>query len=260
MVPHRSSFHLLFFNRDAVVQGNLLYLVEEYGLQVVPLLCRGDEAPVEVVVDLKPGGDMDRINCSSGGVLPVAILSTPEFDALEIDHETVVFGPGGAHEAHSNRHGVKRHEKDVDHDGQVDLLFHFRIREADLDCTAEEVELRGQTFDGQQIRGAAPFRPAPPHPGQNVGKLGSRAHPNPFNPQTTILFELPGQTEVNLRVYDLSGRLVRNLIGGESLGPGRHEVVWNGRDNAGLKVASGIYFFRMVAGDLSETRRMMLVK
>ncbi len=84
--------------------------------------------------------------------------------------------------------------------------------------------------------------------------------PNPFNPQTTIEFEMPSREAVTLRVFDMSGRLVKELAGAEELHPGRHEVVWNGRDDAGRQVASGTYFYRLEAGRYSETKRMVLVK
>jgi len=84
--------------------------------------------------------------------------------------------------------------------------------------------------------------------------------PNPFNPQTTIAFEIPEQQAVTLRVFDMSGRLVRELISSEPHTPGRHEVVWNGRDDTGRQVASGTYFYRLEAGSYSETKRMVLVK
>lgn len=84
-------------------------------------------------------------------------------------------------------------------------------------------------------------------------------YPNPFNPQTTIAFDLsqPGQTSVD--VYDLAGRLVRNLHAG-SLEAGPHQVVWNGRGPDGRMSAAGIYFFRLKTETVIDTRRMMLVK
>jgi len=100
---------------------------------------------------------------------------------------------------------------------------------------------------------------AVPKPHRKTAIL-SQNHPNPFNPQTTIAFEIPGRQEVSLRVFDLSGRLVRDLIVGELRYPGRHEVVWNGRDDAGRPVASGTYFYRLEAGDFAETKRMVLIK
>jgi flagellar hook assembly protein FlgD len=86
------------------------------------------------------------------------------------------------------------------------------------------------------------------------------AYPNPFNPQTTIAFDFPKRESVTLRVFDMSGRLVRSLITAELNTPGRHEVVWNGRDDSGRKVASGTYFYRLETGNYTETKRMALIK
>lgn len=84
--------------------------------------------------------------------------------------------------------------------------------------------------------------------------------PNPFNPQTTIAFDLPRQEAVRLSVYDVSGRLVDVLIDNEIAAQGRNEVVWRGRDMAGRVVSAGVYFYRLEAGLYSETKRMTLVK
>lgn len=84
--------------------------------------------------------------------------------------------------------------------------------------------------------------------------------PNPFNPSTTISFELPGQEKVSLRVFDLSGCLVRKLIDGEVRGGGHHEVTWHGVDDRGGRCGSGTYFYRLEAGAFAETRRMVLLK
>ena len=65
---------------------------------------------------------------------------------------------------------------------------------------------------------------------------------------------------MTLRVFDMAGRLVRNLVTAEPHTPGRHEVVWNGRDDSGRQVASGTYFYRLEAGGFFETKRMVLVK
>jgi len=84
--------------------------------------------------------------------------------------------------------------------------------------------------------------------------------PNPFNPSTTIRFRLPATAQVELCVYDLSGRPVRRLLAGESRTAGGHAVVWDGRDDRGLPVASGSYVYRLVAGDFSRARLMSLVR
>ncbi len=86
------------------------------------------------------------------------------------------------------------------------------------------------------------------------------ASPNPFNPTTTLSFDLPRQETVTLRVFDLQGRLVRSLLSGEVLSQGRHEAVWDGRDDTGRQAASGTYFYRLEAGVFSQTRRAVLVK
>ncbi|MBU8869510.1 MAG: VCBS repeat-containing protein [Gemmatimonadales bacterium] len=91
-------------------------------------------------------------------------------------------------------------------------------------------------------------------------RTDSNAYPNPFNPQTTIAFELPQVEAVRLRVFDVSGRLVRELIGGETYDQGRHEAIWRGADDAGRQMSSGTYFYRLEAGEFSETKRMVLVK
>lgn len=85
-------------------------------------------------------------------------------------------------------------------------------------------------------------------------------HPNPFNPSATIVFTLPGAAAATLRVYDLSGRLVRTLLDGAPRGPGSHEAVWDGRDDRGRTLPAGTYVARLEAGGRTAARRMMLVK
>jgi plastocyanin len=87
--------------------------------------------------------------------------------------------------------------------------------------------------------------------------------PNPFNPSTTITFELPaeraGGTAVSLRVYDLKGRLVRVLMEETVIG-NRHSVVWDGRNDLGSVAPSGMYFYRLTAGGRILARTMTLAK
>ena len=83
--------------------------------------------------------------------------------------------------------------------------------------------------------------------------------PNPFGPETTIRFQLPKQSRVQLRVFDPSGRLVRTLVDGR-IGAGVHQTVWDGRNQYGQQVGSGIYFYRFDLEDTSETRKMVLTR
>lgn len=79
-------------------------------------------------------------------------------------------------------------------------------------------------------------------------------YPNPFNPSTTIAFALPRPSEITLKVFDASGREVATLVEGR-LPAGRHEVVLDARP-----FSSGVYFYRLQAGEFSQTRRLTLVK
>ena len=83
--------------------------------------------------------------------------------------------------------------------------------------------------------------------------------PNPFNPSTTIAFELPLANQVELAVYALDGRRIATLLSGQ-MAAGPHQIVWNGRDDHGQQVASGAYFYRLQAGAQVQTRRMIMIK
>jgi hypothetical protein len=84
--------------------------------------------------------------------------------------------------------------------------------------------------------------------------------PNPFNPSTTIAFDLAKPASVRIGIYDVSGRLVRTLIDG-SMAAGSHEVGWNGMNNAGTGVPSGLYFYRMTTSEgFTATRKMILLR
>jgi hypothetical protein len=85
------------------------------------------------------------------------------------------------------------------------------------------------------------------------------AAPNPFNPRTTIRFDLPTAGPVRLSVYDLAGRLVKVLVEGK-IPAGSHEAVWDGRDSSGRAVPSGSYLARLVAGGKVEGVRLSLVR
>jgi flagellar hook assembly protein FlgD len=84
--------------------------------------------------------------------------------------------------------------------------------------------------------------------------------PNPFNPTTTIVFTLPGDgSPAQLVVYDVSGRHIRTLFAGTSDGA-EHTIDWNGRNDAGEEVATGIYLVRLQAGSEAKSAKLVLVK
>ena len=93
--------------------------------------------------------------------------------------------------------------------------------------------------------------------------LGSRYlfqnAPNPFWPKTRIAFDLPGAGRAELKIFDVSGRLIRTLVD-EKRRAGPHSVRWDGRDETGRAVPSGVYFYSLTAPGVEENRRMILVK
>jgi len=84
-------------------------------------------------------------------------------------------------------------------------------------------------------------------------------YPNPFNPTTTIAYTLPASSRVRLSVYDVLGREVHRLVDGFEL-EGAKTVAWDARDAVGRALPSGTYFSRMVAGDFTFTRQMLLLR
>ncbi|MBK9302499.1 MAG: VCBS repeat-containing protein [bacterium] len=99
---------------------------------------------------------------------------------------------------------------------------------------------------------------APPAPVAGLRLL--EPYPNPFNPATTLRYDLPRSGRVELRVYDVAGRLVRTLRAGEVEAAGRREAVWDGRDDAGRAAAAGAYLVRLSANGETLGRRLLLVK
>jgi len=108
--------------------------------------------------------------------------------------------------------------------------------------------------DGEEV---ASFETSPPAPLLKFAL--EQNHPNPFNPVTNISFSLDTEADVTLRVYDISGRIVRTLAE-RRMGPGVHTEEWDGRSDTGGEAASGIYFYRLTAGERTLTRKAVLLK
>jgi hypothetical protein len=85
-------------------------------------------------------------------------------------------------------------------------------------------------------------------------------YPNPFNPSTKIQYALPKPTEVRLTIFNAFGQKVRTLIDGEKKEPGTFAVEWDGRNDAGQSVATGVYFYKLTTKDYVRTLKMLLVK
>jgi len=100
-----------------------------------------------------------------------------------------------------------------------------------------------------------------PEPAQDVARTLHvlQNQPNPFCPETRIAFAMPRDGRVELRIYSVDGRLVRTLADEERLA-GPHSVVWDGTDESGRAVSSGVYFYTLAAPGFEESRKMILVR
>jgi len=87
----------------------------------------------------------------------------------------------------------------------------------------------------------------------------SVAYPNPFNPVTTLRYDLAEAGEVRLTIYNVAGQVVRRLASGRQVA-GQYSVIWDGRDDAGRAVATGVYLARLEAGAFRQTQKMLLLK
>jgi hypothetical protein len=119
----------------------------------VSVLINQDEHPASIFIDVKPGEDPNSINPGAAGMIAVAILGGETFDVSDIAADTIVFGDGAASIAHPNPH-----RQDVNDDGYMDLLAHFRIGETGIDCGDVRATLTAETFEGRSLTGSDSIR------------------------------------------------------------------------------------------------------
>ena len=101
-----------------------------------------------VTIDIKPDSQTNNINPGSKGVKAVSVLTSEDFDALQVNPDTVLFGPADAEKAHT-----QAHVEDVDNDGDMDLQLHFKTQETGIQCGDTEATLTGYTWGGTPISG-----------------------------------------------------------------------------------------------------------
>lgn len=138
----------------------------------------------------------------------------------------------------------------------------IRIYDTSVDTLITSVDVGVPPYDVAFVQQAYAHAPPRPEPLQAAGGGLIRTYPNPARRETTIAFELPGNAGVvvpDLSICDVRGRLIRNL-GGPPLGPGHHEVVWDGKDNQGHSVACGVYFCQLACGEMRTAFRIVLTR
>jgi Zn-dependent metalloprotease len=125
----------------------------------------------------------------------------------------------------------------------------------DDDVYIDEIEFRGTTA-GSLAEGDNSFVASETLPTSFELKQN---YPNPFNPTTTIVFSLPHESNVSIKIYNISGSLVKTLVK-DNRPAGVYNVAWNGDNEDGLRVSSGVYIYRIEAGSFTQTRRMVMLK
>ena len=144
---------------------------------------------------------------------------------------------------------------DPDHEGDVSRLPSLGVHEHWNDPVNMEYSRNLGTGDGIELVRLTPVTAVPP----SNARFASFCYPNPFNPRTTIRFEVAAAGRGVLTVYDASGARVASLLN-EHMEPGSHEAAWQGSDDAGREMPSGIYYYRLQQGEAWETGKMTLIR
>ena len=137
---------------------------------------------------------------------------------------------------------------DLDGDGHTDIA----IYRSDINNT--EYEYLVYSTDGIPVS----ISPSEKDNLMKEFKLNQN-YPNPFNPSTTIQYSVSSHGKISINIYDVSGQLVKE-INDEHNQPGNYYVVWNGENNIGQRVSSGVYFYQLTAGKYVQAKKMILLK
>jgi hypothetical protein len=137
----------------------------------------------------------------------------------------------------------------LDQDLPMTNVVYYYLRQIDLNGTAT----RSSTIE-VALAPTAVLEQALP-----LNTTLAQNFPNPFNPETTIQFDLAAETTVSLRVYDMTGQVVRTLVSANR-SAGTYTELWNGTNEQGVKVGSGVYFYELKAGAFSSKKKMTLLQ
>ncbi len=143
--------------------------------------------------------------------------------------------------------------------GTADALLTYRIEDADVPSVdkvwyqLEQVDLDGSVTRSSAIEVLLGARMPLPT------AFATSVYPNPFNPSTTISYDLPDASFVSIVIYDAIGQEVRRLVGDQTAA-GRYRIQWDALDNQGRSVGSGVYIAKVEAGSFSSSQKMLLLK
>lgn len=145
--------------------------------------------------------------------------------------------------------------------GTTDAFAAYRFEDADVSglekvyYKLQQIDLDGNRTLSDPIEVVIDRRRI----GRPVKYALAQNFPNPFNPETTISYSVAVPTQIKLAIYNVMGQEIRTLVNAEQAS-GKYQVVWNGRDEFGREVSSGIYLYRFVAGEFVDTRKMLILK
>lgn len=132
--------------------GAVLLLTVACLAALSPAIARGEQGkPIRVTIDVKPGDNPTTLEPKREGMVPIAILSSKEFDAAQIDPSTIRAGATGTESSI-----FKSMMEDVDNDKDVDMLLLFPVRQLALTCAAKSITVKGKTEKGQDFEGSEP--------------------------------------------------------------------------------------------------------
>jgi len=185
-----------------------------------------------------------------GGISSLSDLNEDGYNDFSLtDYETKIYFGGNSLENFQTDSTLDYWGKpeplgDINGDGKPEIAAICRRNERYQLAIYSFGEFSGIDSESEQIPSALLLKPT---------------YPNPFNPSTQIVFEVPQTETVSITIYNLRGQLVTRLVN-RDYPPGTYSVQWDGRDDTEKSVAAGTYFYKMEAGDFSQTRKMVYLK
>jgi hypothetical protein len=237
---------------------------------------------MQVKIDVKPLSCPNPLNIGDNGVLPVAILGTDALDVTQIDVATIELE--GIAPLWYSLEDVTAPFTEAQNDcldcssagsdGRVDLTLKFNNQSIAsslgniIKGQCRELKLTGSLYDGTPIEGKdmviikTPAKSADENLQAQILPtefMLSQNYPNPFNSMTTVRYALPTETDVRIDVYNILGQKVRTLVDGIQTA-GYKSVNWDGKNESGEDVSSGIYLYRIQTNEYGKTMKMIFLK